>query len=299
MDTPITTPVRSGFALVPGSIGLIALRILATLAAIAPAMLAAWGEATAAARSAFFSEAPLPMGAGPFFDLFGQVMAGAGASLPVVLVLALIFKLLLDGGAMAWFTAQATGGAPGGFFGFWRTVFGEGWRWFWAMLRIALVPVILLGAGLAGLAFALADAADPAGLPADRTAFEIYVLAPGLGGACLLVLSWLTGALALHMRAVSVVNGRRNTAVALWRGLGILVRRPFQATLLYVLVTGVVALASAALVLAWRDMDPRGEWLWALVGLWAFAILVQAYVWHGLTRGACLLSLSRDHAPAA
>lgn len=296
MDTPITTPVRSGFSFVPGSWGLIALRVAASLAVVAPAMMMAQGETGRAARSAFFSEAPLPMGSAPYFDLLGQALGGAAGTLPLMLVLGLIFKLLLDGGAMAWFKAEATGAAEDGVFAPWRVVFGDGWSWFWAMVRIALVPLLILTMAFLVLAFLMRDASDPASLPADRTAFDIYMLTPGIGGLVILALSWLTGALALHMRALSIVNGRRNTFVAFWRGLGILMRRPGQATLLYVLVTALVTVLSGAVVITWRSMDPRDGWLMGMVGLWLLCVVLQAYAWHGLTRSACLLTLSRDGA---
>ncbi len=300
----ITKPIRQGMGLVRGSLTLLLMRIAGSLLLVAPAMLAAKGAADEAAQSAFFSEAALPMPANHFFSLLGQVLgAAAPAAIALILTIGLAYKFLLDGGAMRWFALEAQNDPRGaGFLGPWRVIFGEGWQWFWAMLRIAIVPGLLLVLALGTIAFLVSPAENPLKIPEGRTAFDFYVVIPGIGAAAVLALSWLTGALALQMRAVSVVNERKNTFYALWRGLGILARRPFQGTLIYLVISAILALLSMALVVAWRVTDPREGILMALIGAWLFTVLIQAYVWHWMARSAVLLSLLRDRgtpAPAA
>jgi hypothetical protein len=284
-------PIVSGLGLVPGSVRLILMRTLASLVIALPAMIAALAASDKAARSDFFASAPVPMPANQFMALMGNVVGGAAVALPLMLLLTLAFKFFLDGGAMRLFALQARR-APRR--GPWRTIFGEGWSYFWAMLRIAILPGILVTAAVIGIAVFFRSYGDMARLPADRTAYATFIEAPAYAAAGFLIWAWLMGALALHMRAVAVVHERKNTFLAFWRGLGLLVRRPGQATLFYLIVSAVVAVLSAWIVIAWRGTDPRGGMLYLWIGLWLGAIVLQAYVWHWLARSAVLLSVMRD-----
>ncbi len=283
-------PVVVAAGLTKGSWLLILLRVAAGVLIFVPAYLAAAGPAGEAAASAFFVDAGSPTPWTQFNQLFGDVIEKAFDIWWIWLLLAIFFKFFLDAAALACFTHVDRAGAQSRAL---RRIFSGGWAWFWSMLRIGLLSAVLLVPALVVLAIIVGPGFNITDLPADASAYNNMIVKPLIGGATFAVWARVVGALALHAKAAAVVHDRKNSFVAIGRGLKTLVSNPLQATVFYVVLTIAVTALGAFVLVSWRNADLAGGAWSTWFAVWIASLFVQAYVWHWLARSAVLIAVGR------
>ena len=276
----VRRPWLAGLRPVPGSLRLMALRLLLFVVAALPGLAVGMGGiGRSLGNRPYFADAPDPL---PMIHLmrftdglpggvWGALVAAAGA--------AWLGNLLLTAGAVTLFS-RAGGGRPR----VWTTVFEAGARNLWVYLRIALVALVLaaLGARLLGVL---------AGLLADHAAHDMWTMRARLLlqlGRGLATIGWLTlvGLFAWWCRVIVVADRRRRLRRVLTVVPRLWWRRPLGALLAHFALALGALLASAGLLLAWRQ-SAGPTWVWTLA--WLLVLAALSFVWHWRLRAGRLL----------
>lgn len=165
-------------------------------------------------------------------------------------------------------------------------VFRGGLSHLWPLLRVALLALLVGGAGAAALN-GLSGWLQRAGVRAGWWRYTIDVAIPG--AAWLAALGWLAlvAAAALWTRVIVVADGRRRTRRAVGVALGIFRRHPLGTLLGPAAALGVAAALPLPVLAAWRAAEPLGGGgvaLFTLLALAAFAL--QAWIWTRLVGAA-------------
>ena len=276
----VRRPWREALRWRPGSVRLMALRWLLFVVAALPVLAAGVGGiGDTLANRPYFAEAPDPLPLLPFFRMLGRMPGAVWGMLAVAAAAAWLGNLMLTAGAVAIFGAPS-GGKPR----VWRTVFRVGTHALWAYLRIALVALVLGLVGVRILA-AIGDRLQDHAVQSLWTMHGRFLLQAARG---LATVSWLTlvGVFAWWSRVIVVADQRRRvrrlcTVVPrLWK------RRPVGALLLHFLLALGGLLASAAVVVAWRQSAAGGVG-WAI--LWLAVLAALSWLWHWRLRAGRLL----------
>ncbi len=290
----IKRPILGALPFVRGSLTLIMVRLLLSALVVLLAASSLGGTFQWEARQVFYAGAALPLNGNILMDLLEESRRGILLTLgPVVLVL-IMFKLLMDGTALRLFTVTAPGlEQPDG--GLWRRTFSPGNGYFFGVLLIPLLcaSLFLTGAGAVTTLLLAANYLTVTEVPEGRTLYQSMVEGPALAAFAIFFWSRITGAVSLHARAALAVDDRARLLPALAEGIKTVCVRPAQATLVYIVLSLLTAVLGAALLVYWRASDPRGDLLVNLIALWVLVMVLQAFIWHWLTRSATLLAVER------
>lgn len=283
-------PLRDALRPTAGLIRWLWLRLAVVILASLPALVAGLsGVGSGVARRPYYTEVegklPLVHLLRLFRDLPGSFVPAAIAGV----VLAVLADQLLTGGALAFFDPARPASERGKVS---TAVFKDGLAHFWAFLRIIGLSLVLWAVGIAllRLVFKRLDVMAYQSGWAGRT---VLLRLPVL--STLLALLWMAsvGAWTFWCRLLTVADRRvrvRRTGLLVLR---VFWRHPLRSWGVFTAATLLATLVSGAVLVAWRQAEPRtggGVLGWAL--LWLVTLLVQASVWLWLLRAGRLLYAS-------
>jgi hypothetical protein len=268
----------------PGAARVLAWRALALLIAMLPTLLVTVGALEAGpALEPYFTD-----GSGQL-SLIGLIrlsknLQAVPATIALGAMLMLGFDLILTAGALSFFNPNLDPPSRG--------VLGyllvAGGRVFWPLLRIATVAAILLGAGIAGIN-AVAHRAVVAGWREGWTGLEHLEVR---AAQALAIAGWLAlvGAWQFWCRVITVADGRRRV----WRSALLVFpvwkRHPVRGPFAFLLLSTLTIAASGLVVVEWRQAAPaNSSAVLTLAVMWLLSVLLQAFVWQVLIRGALQL----------
>lgn len=266
--------VIGGLALRPGSLRLIALRVVTLLLFSLPALLAARCGITDQ-----IGHDPRLVPAEPqAFEVVSAVLRDLppAALLSAGLAAALfwLFEQALVASTLILLSPALTAGPTR----IWATLWGRGWPQVSTFIRVGLVDLVLAAGGLSIVSLIgtrLDRAADAGGW---RGITQVVVM-PGL--VILLAWLWLTvvGTFGLWCRVLIVADGRRRVRRVLLLALRALYRAPFRGLGAFVAIAFGSHLLGAVFLVV--QAPGKGGSLVAS-STWLVYLLVQAYVWHWL-----------------
>lgn len=274
----------------PGLIRLLGLRLGLVLLSSLPALIAGLsGVASGVARRPYYTgvEGKLPLV--NLVRLFKDLPGGFLPAAAVGVVLAVLADQLLLGGAVALFDPARP---PGGKVRVFATVLKDGLTHLWAFLRTIGLSLVLwaIGIGLIRFIFKKLDImAYQSGWSGQSSVLRLPLL------STFLTLLWIAscGAWAFWCRLITAADGRRRA-----RRTGILVlrvfrRHPLRSWGIFTALTLASTLLSGAVLIAWREAEPRTAGRlagWLL--LWLGTLAVQSFVWLWMVRAGRLLYAS-------
>lgn len=286
---PVSVPVP-----IQGVIRLWALRWALVVLLSLPALLAAvGGMAMGAARMPYFSDVEGRMPVIHLVLLLRELPKAFAPALFLTVALVVLADQVLMGGALALFDP---GRAKEGRVKVFSTVCREGLPHLWAFLRAAGLGVVISAIGVSVLR-ALMDRISTAGQKAGWTGATMVLTLPLL--TTLLSLVWLAsvGAWVFWVRLMTAADGRRRVRRTGLLAVRVLARSPLRAWGMFVALTLASMLVSGAVLVAWRQAEPRSG---VAIALWTLAFLItlgaQAFVWVWLLRGGRLLYASDRYA---
>ncbi|MEM9169038.1 MAG: hypothetical protein AAGC56_05245 [Pseudomonadota bacterium] len=265
----------SGGSLSAGTWALVAMRAGLGLAAFALFNLGAQNKVGALATDGRYAD--LGDGLWPFVEVLNATSVsfeGALGVAPAAAAALLFGKLFLDAAGARLFALRLAGDAPGGF---WRVVFREGWSWWWASFRVALIAAVLLAGGAAAVGAGYGWAVDRDGAP--PTLLYRAIEAPAVAGGAALFWALFVGAIATWMRADMAVRDSKGAVPAAPRALGGLLRRPFAGLFLYVALNAAPLAIGVALGAWLRLAEPFAAAAALTPAVAALVIILQAFVW--------------------
>jgi hypothetical protein len=274
----------------PGLIRFLGLRLGIVILSSLPALIAGIeGVASGVARRPYYTavEGKLPLV--NLVRLFKDLPGGFLPAAVVGVVLAVLGDQLLLGGAVAIFDPARP---PGDKVRVFATVLKDGLSHLWAFLRTIGWSLVLwaIGIGLIRFIFKKLDVmAYHSGWSGHSTVLRLPLL------STFLTLLWIAscGAWAFWCRLITAADGRRRV-----RRTGLLVlrvfrRHPLRSWGIFTALTLASTLLSGAVLIAWREAEPRTSGRlagWLL--LWLGTLAVQSFVWLWLVRAARLLYAS-------
>lgn len=270
------------FRLAPGSVGLVAARVIAVEVAAIPAWIAARGVLEAGpARSPWFTSGVMDA---EHVARLGMALSPVLAWVPVSLGLGWLLCAVTDAAAIRVLTPGRAAPRVA------HAIAREGPAELWTLLRIACVVALPLSLLLwaVGHTAALADRAlDRAG----ATALLQVGILPVSALASALLAAGLGSAASTWCRVITLLDDRTRTRRSLLLALAVFRAVP-AAPLVFLATTAAAKLAGLAMLVIWRQAEPwqasiSGAVPLALLGSLAATVL-QALAWHGLTRGAVL-----------
>lgn len=285
-------PLLSALGPTRGQIRWLAARLAVVVFSSLPALVAGLaGVSGGLARRPYYTEVD---GRLPLAHLSRLLRDLPGAFVPAAIigvVLALLADQLLTAGAIVFFDPARAPEERGKVS---AAALSDGLRHLWPFLRIIGLSLVLWGVGI-GLVRVLSRRLDIMAYSSGWTGATAALRLPALSALLLLVWVASVGAWAFWCRLLTVADGRRRV-----RRTGLLALRVFRSYPLrswgvYVLSTIVVTLASGAVLVAWRQAEPRtvaGALGWALV--WLGSLFAQAFVWLWLLRAGRLLLAAED-----
>lgn len=243
-------------------------RLAVLVVASLPAAGAARGALAAGpARAPWYVDAGRPLPAVQLGRLLSELAPAVAGAVVAGVLLAWVGQQLVTAGAIAALDPDRR--APA-----WRA-FTAGGRYLGAFARAALVVLVPLALGGAGIA-AAARAAPTAAASADVR----VVLLPAAAGAAGLVWAALCAALGLHLRIHVVLSGDRAVRRALLPTLRLWRDRPWTGPGLYVaLVLGSATLGAWTLA-GWRQSGGAVPWRVATVA----GLALQSAAWVAVLR---------------
>jgi len=277
--------------LVRGSIAIIAMRVvLLVLAALPTLVMLGSAIASDPARRPYFTDVE---GRLPIVHLlrFFEQLPSLSAPIALGVVIALLGEQVLVAGALAWLGPRAERKA--GVFG---RVLQTGFSWLGPMLRVMLGAAVLVVAGSWAIDRLLSKIGSY-GEVANWSGYTLGVLLPFLQGIATLLWTALVGAWAFWCRVVCIASERRQVRSAARVALFVFWRAPWRAPLFFVSVTVGSFLASAAVLIIWRQLPPPTVGHVIFIALvWLLTLVAQAWLWHWLLRSARLLYATKRFA---
>jgi hypothetical protein len=283
-------PVRDGLRPARGSIRLLMMRVFIVVLSSLPALiLGALGVASGAARRPYYTEVDGRLPLMHFIRLMRELPGSFVPAAILGVVLAVLADQLLTGGALVVLDpARPVGERPKVF----AAVFRDGLTHIWAFLRAVFAGVVLSAAG-AALLGRLFNKLNITAYHAGWTAQTALLRLPMLAVISFLVWFATVGAWVFWCRLLTVADGRRRVRRTGVLVLRVFARHPLRSWALFVGLTASSTLASAAVLVAWRQAEPKtgaGAAGWAI--LWLITLLLQAFVWLWLLRAGRLLYAS-------
>lgn len=282
-------PVLDGARPARGSIRLLAMRASLIALSSVPALVAGTaGVAEGAARRPYYADVA-GQGRMPlvhFIRLIRDLPPGFVSALIVGIVIAILGDQIVTAGALKLLDPDRPADEPVRVF---QAVFRDGLTHLWAFLRAAFLGLIVSGVG-ALVIRRVFKKLDVMAYTSQWTGLTSVIRLPMLAAVVFLVWLSTVGAWVFWCRLLTVADGRRYVRRTALLALRVIARHPLRTWGLFVLLSTVSTLASALVLIAWRQAEPKssgGALGWAIV--WLIAILGQAFVWLWLARSGRLL----------
>jgi hypothetical protein len=287
-----TRPILGALRPAPGLIRVLGLRLGIVLLASLPALIAGLsGVASGVARRPYYTDVEGKLPLVHLLRLFRDLPGGFAPAAAVGVVLVVLADQLLLGGVMALFDPARPAGEKVRVF---ATVLRDGLTHLWAFLRAIGLSLILwaIGIGLIRFIFKRLDVmAYQSGWSGATSVLRLPLL------STFLMLVWIAsaGAWAFWCRLITAADGRqrvRRTAVLVFR---VFWRHPLRSWGIFTALTLASTLVSGAVLVAWRDAEPRS--VGGVVGwlsLWLATLAAQSFVWLWLVRAGRLLYASES-----